>query len=52
MPLPINLYSPNTMSKIGLKIFSTRKLDFVLGEHNTIGGRSRNISKNFGNSWK
>ena len=35
-----------------------QKFDFVLGEHDTIGGRSRNFSRNFGqflemtsNSW-
>ena len=29
-----------------------RKFDFVLGEHKLTGGRSRNFSKNFANSWK
>ena len=47
MPPPINLYSPNTMSKIRLKIFRSRKLDFVLGEHNIIGGRLEIIFRNF-----
>ena len=29
-----------------------QNFDFVLGEHELIGGRSRNFSKNFGSSWK
>lgn len=48
----VKLYSFNKKLTILLKIFISLKLDFVSRERNLIGGRSKNVSKNFNNFWK
>ena len=40
------------MSKMSDRKIFVLNFDFILGEHKLIGCRSRNLSKNFSNSWK